>query len=76
MCVPLRYALGVWSTWNGRELCSFMGRGLAGSRVLGVFHAIIHIFLPSRGRGCDNFAPDLVVVNKEKNYSRETNPKV
>jgi hypothetical protein len=43
-----------------------MGRGLAGSRVLGVFHAIIHIFLPSWGRGCDNFAPDLVVVNKEK----------
>jgi hypothetical protein len=78
MCIPLGYALGVLSTWNGRELCSFMGRGLARSRVLGVFHAIIHNFsAPSWERGYDNFAPDPIVVNKrEKLLSRNESESV
>ena len=42
--IPFGDAVGVLSTWDGGELGRFMHCELPRSRVLRVFHAVIHAF--------------------------------
>lgn len=48
--LPFGYTVGVLTTWYGGELCSFMHCRLTWSRILRVFHAVIHAFAL---RGCN-----------------------
>lgn len=68
--IPFSYTLDVLSAWSGRKLCSFMHCGLAGSRVLRVFHNVIHVSAPP-GVQFTNVCFSAVFVNKERCLARK-----
>lgn len=62
--IPFSYTLGVLSAWSGGKLCSFMHCWLPRSRVLRVFHNVIHVSAPA-GVQFTNVCFSVVLVNKE-----------